>query len=237
MLVAALVLLYGIATLGQQESVPDHFWSSGRTGAVVLVLLGVLAGIGSFTITGSVRSLLRRADADGRLVTPCREIAWLIQDQTAIPAGAVGVHVWEIAGPFFARRLRRRATFRTKSARQMPVLWTRGKGVLGQCWASSAENQLNDMKELDAHATSESAFCAIPAVDRFNMTWQEYAAGRHYGVIWVAKLFAGLGDAPKLRGMLSIDIEGHDYADELRVVLNDRGKDVLGLLAMCEEIL
>jgi hypothetical protein len=131
MLVALLVLMYGIATLGQQEAVPHRFWATGGTGAVLLVVLGILAGVGSFAVTSSVKSLLARSDADGQLVTPCRELAWLIHRQTKIPFGAVGVHVWEIAGPSFARRLRRRTTFRVKSGGQMPVLWTRGRVCSG----------------------------------------------------------------------------------------------------------
>jgi hypothetical protein len=106
--------------------------------------------------------------------------------------------------------------------------------VLGQCWASSETNQLSDLKGLNA--LTEAEFCALPSIQRFGMTWQEYGEGRHYSVVWVAKLFAGRGDAPKHRGMLSVDVEG-DHLGELKKVLNGHGEQVRALLTMCEGIL
>ena len=233
-LVAGLVVLYGVATLGQQNKVPRTFWEQGHGGAVVLVALGLLAGVGSFVVTFSVKGLLDRGEADGQLITPCRDIAWLIQTRTEIPHGAVGVHVWQIAGPPFARRLRRRATFRAKSARQMAVLWVRGKGVLGQCWANAADDQLNDLGALNA--LDEPDFCGLLPVQRFNMTWSEFSAGKHYGVVWVTKLYTGLGDAPKLWGLLSVDIEGSGHTDGLKEVIRTHSKEMRALLDMCERL-
>jgi hypothetical protein len=237
-LVASLVLLYGIATLGQQEAIPHGFWDEGGTGAAVLVALGLLAGVGSFAVTFSVKGLLRRAETDGKLITPCRELAWLVQSVAKVPHGTVGVHVWEIAGPPFARRLRRRTTFRSKGGRQTPVLWTRGKGVLGQCWADpEARDQLNDLEDLYARAPNEKAFYGLSSVDRFNMTWQELSAGRQYKLIWVAKLYAGLDASPKHAGMISVDVESAGYADELEKLLDERGDDIRALLSLCEDLL
>ena len=237
-LVAVLVAAYGIATLSQQNDVPNKFWLSGHSGALLLVILGVVAGVGSFFVTFNVKGLLDRAESDGKLNSPCRDMAWLMETDTGIPRGAVGVHVWEIAGPFFARRLRRRATFRTTRGRQTAVLWTCGKGVVGQCWADGeATDQLSDLQALHAAAVNEARFCTLPAKDRFNMTHREFKAGEHYDLIWVTKLYKGSGDAPKLRGMLSVDVEGTGHADALADALTRTSKEVRALLDMCESLL
>jgi hypothetical protein len=237
-LVAALVVLYGLATLGQQDNVPLEFWKQGHLGAVLLVALGALAGLGSFVVTFSVKGLLKRAEIDRELTTSCHEIASFVEARAGAPRGTVGVHVWEIAGPRLARRLRRRATFRAETGNQMPVLWTKGKGVIGQCWADpNVKDQLEDFETLRARAPDERSFCELPASERFNMTWQEFQAGEHYDLIWVTKLYRGLGDAPKLWGLLSVDVEHPGHADSLRKALKTNGIEMRAALNTCEKLL
>lgn len=84
-MVAGLVVLYGLATLGQQNNVPLRFWEQGHLGAALLVALGVLAGLGSFIVTFSVKGLLKRAEIDRELTTPCREIAWFVEVHAGAP--------------------------------------------------------------------------------------------------------------------------------------------------------
>ncbi|HWD10799.1 MAG TPA: hypothetical protein VG366_03080, partial [Solirubrobacteraceae bacterium] len=160
-----------------------------------------------------------------------------VENNTEIARGSVGVHIWEIAGPFFARRLRRRAMFRTQAGAHTPVLWTRGKGVVGRCWISDEKDQLTDLAELQAYATTEDRFCALEPRERFNLTWSEFQAAKQYNLIWVTKLYRGQGDAPKLKGLLSVDVEGRGHADELAKALTTHKAAVRALLDMCEQLL
>ncbi len=231
------MFLYGAATLAQQNDVPTHFWEHGKPGATMLVILGVLAGVGAFIVTFSVKGLLARAQTDGKLITPCHNIAWFFESRAGMPHGTVGVHVWEITGPLIARRLKRRATFRTKASRQMPVLWTRGKGVIGQCWANpKKKDELTDLAALRERAPDETSFCQLPAYERFNMTWQEFEDGKHYDLVWVTKLYRGLGNSPKLWGMLSVDVEVPGCADAVKAALRAHEDEMRTLLNTCEEL-
>ncbi len=120
----------------------------------------------------------------------------------------------------------------------MPVLWTKGKGVLGQCWADpNAKDQLEDFDKLRARASDERGFCGLPAYERFNMTWQEFQAGEHYHLVWVTKLYKGLGEAPDLWGLLSVDVEHPGHADDLRKALKMHGKEMRAALNTCERLL
>jgi len=47
------------------------------------------------------------------------------------------------------------------------------------------------------------------------MTWKEFQDGTHYHMIWVTKLYLGVGDAPKPWGLLSVDVESPGHADAL----------------------
>jgi hypothetical protein len=231
---AFFVALYALATLGQQDDVPKGFWAAGHSGVVALVGLGVLAGIGSFVVMLSVKGPLARAKVDSKLITHCTAIAWLLEEKGGIPRGGIGVHVWEIAGPPWAQRLRLRASFRVAAGEGTPVLWIKGKGAVGQCWASPKRDELSDLAKLRREGPDQARFCDLSATDRFNMNWQEFSHGGAYDLIWVRKLYVGVGTAPRVWGMVSVDIAGDVTVPVFEEMLKDQKKELVALLDLCE---
>ncbi len=233
--VAGLVAAYGVATLCDTKDVPSEFWQAGHVGAWLIVVLGVVAGVGSFVVTVSVGGLLRRAEIDRKLTDTCRDVAWLVEHKTSIPHGTLGVHVWEVVGPPLLRRLKRRSTFRSTDHRPLAIVWRKGKGVLGACWAGTSEDELFDLSTIDAR--NEAEFCALAPHKRLNMNWAEFQMGKHYRTIWATKLYAGPKEAPKVGGLLSIDVEVLGHTEELRSVIEHNQRELRNLLNLCESLL
>jgi hypothetical protein len=236
LLVALAIAVFGVASLCWQEELPTRFWTPGHTGAVILIVLGVAAAIGSFLSAFSLKPLLAEANLEGELIRPCREMAWFWETQVGLPRGSVGVHVWQVAGPPFARRLSRRGTFRAKTGRETAVLWTRGKGAIGQCWDLPQKDRVFDLAELRRLGPDEERFCALAPRVRLEMTWEEFGESPQYDLVWVAKLFKGK-DARRLWGVMSVDVEGDGHRQAVLDALAQHAEDVRDVLSMCDEIL
>ena len=233
--VAALVLVQGGVLVAEEQGWPKKFWKS-DTGTAIFVCVVVVTSVAYFVVTFRFARLVDRGRQDQRLFSACRDIANLVSRVTTVPHQKIGVHVWSIMGPPSAKHLVRRANFRAVGHRRLSITWRKGKGAIGRCWATG-ETFVADLEALEARGADETRFCALPAETRFEMTWQEFQAGRRYRAIYVTPLRAGPPSAQRIRGCLSIDIQENGKAEELEHKLIEHEAELAPLLNICEQVL
>jgi len=158
-LLAATLLAVGAAL--RESSFPDAgLWKAGHPSRTALLAVAVLTYIGNVLVIVGYRRSLRRSDNDTKLNAACRDLAALVVENTNLERDEVAVHVWEVAGMRGVRRLVRRASFVPWERQQTPVVWRKGKGAIGQCWADG-EWKLADLDALQQAAPDEAAFEAL----------------------------------------------------------------------------
>jgi hypothetical protein len=232
---AFLVVLYGAATLSRGQRWPDWLWTS-RFATPAYVVLGAVTTLGYLLVTWRFGTLLRRADEDQQLYSACRDIARFVIDNSSIASKTLGVHVWEVGGPRFARRLRRRATFRPVGHQPLPIVWRKGKGAIGRCWADGGTFVL-DLEQRLRMAPDQAAFERLNEEERMGLKWREFEASRHYRAVYVTPLYGGAEGAPTIAGCISIDVQEDGKAGELELLTNTRHHDLAPHFDVCERVL
>jgi hypothetical protein len=211
------------------------YWKSGAPASYILAAVAALSYVGYCLVVIGYRRTLTRSDQDGRLYTVCRDIAGLIERVTGLDRASVGVHVWTIRGLPGIRRLERRATFVSIDRPRTAITWRKGKGVLGQCWLRD-DSVLADLEAL-ANAQTERAFYSIPRADRYLFTWHDAKATRHYKAALAWPVHGGHENAPKVVGVLSVDVQTDGAYDVLAKLREDHRADLDAHRAVIEAIL
>jgi hypothetical protein len=231
----AVVAGYGAAQLAKSENWPrESVWAAGTPWNFLLVGLGVAALIGYGLVTIGYARALRKADQDKELYKICRAVVPLLESQTTILHGKVGVHVWTVRGPRGLRHLERRAQFIPQERRTTSITWRKGKGAMGQCWDTDSP-VVADVEALEALASDEAAFCQLPRAVRFGLTWQEFAESKHYRAILAIPLRTGPSGAHRFRGCLSVDVQENGKAAELDALV--QSNQFSYVLSICESVL
>lgn len=213
--IASLVLTgaFVVLTVAKEASWPDAaFWASPPFWVSILRVLGVLAAASVPIQLWLARRRLGTSRARQRLADYSRLMFHEFVEGRRDMYPALGVHVWRIRAPWRGDPfLERVVTFRLAHRDQSRVVWTKGKGVIGECW-SSGEEKVADIRPLKAaYDAGEDVFEALPAGDRNNLSYDEFRQVRHYMAIYARPLFAGR----KLIGCVSVDCTLSDSYDHL----------------------
>jgi hypothetical protein len=234
--VLGFVTLTGVGAVLKEVDIPRaSFWKPSAPAGIAFAIVAALSYVGYCLVVVGYRRVLKHSDEGARLYTTCRDVAALVERETALPRECIGVHVWAIRGWRGLRRLERRATFVPVDRPPSAITWSRGKGVLGQCWLRD-DWILADLERLSDAAT-EREFYAIPRRDRFLFTWHEARATQHYKAILAWPLHGGPENAPRVVGVLSVDVQADDGVDELDALWTTKRQDLVAHLAVCEAIL
>jgi len=234
---AALLLGAGASVLALAHSAefPDRkAWNSDAP--LVVAQIAVMA---LFLVTQSANTILRRRGRrNRRLEDACREVAGLIDEECPeLPLRYVGVRIWSVGGPFFARHLRRKASFFLSGDRgQSGIRWTKGKGVLGAAWEQRRE-VIHDIAAIRDRARDEQGFEALPPEDKMQLSHKEFLSMRQYEVVYASPLYsrAQTSSDPAVRGVIAVDILEAGHFDELRAAVgHPRFASIIGV---CESAL
>jgi hypothetical protein len=230
------VVLYAVAVVGKAEDVPSGAWDAGKPLGVVLLILAAVSTVGYWFVTVSYGRSLRNSEDDRLLTSTCHEIAYLVANALGTGPREVGAHVWTVGGPRFARHLRRRATVRPVGHRKLPIIWLRGKGAIGHCWATQ-ETFVADLDDLAQLGPDEATFCALDPETRLRLTWHEWQISDYYRAIWATPLHVGPEGAPALGGCVSVDVRQPNRAHDLERIMKERADDLRPFLEICQRVL
>lgn len=201
----------GALALSRSASFPS---ASAWDGVTMLFLSQLAVAVGLVVSQTYVFVARRRSRRSALLEDACRAVAAHI-DVTAphLQLRFVGVHIWKVAGLPFGRHLRRGARFLLAGERpQSGVRWKRGKGLVGQAWASRSP-QLADLSILQRKVGCSDDWNQLSLSERLGLTWEELDATRSYKAVYAAPLFdrTPSGGDPAVRGVLAVDVmqEGH----------------------------
>ncbi|MEA2386899.1 MAG: hypothetical protein QOJ22_1073 [Thermoleophilaceae bacterium] len=225
--------LVGVFALARSEDFPKaDAWAAWQP----LQLLHIVAAV-AVLVTQVYLFLARRRNGRNRaLEDACRQVAAYMDEACPkLPLREIGVHIWVVRGPFFAKHLRRGARFLLLGDRtQSGIRWKKGKGVVGIAW----ERRGYEIKNLDglaARASTELAWRQLPDADRLGMTWDEFQATKQYKAIYAAPLFdrrQTSGD-PEVRGVVAVDVLRRGrYLDLKRATIGSSTFD--SIVGVCE---
>lgn len=212
----------------------EEWWSDGHPLPVIQVgvfVLWLFIQLG-IVIAGA------KSQRNRKLEDACREVAALIDDQCpALPLRDVGVRIWIVSGPPWARYLRRGASFLLSGQRsQSGIRWVKGKGAVGVAWQRRL-NTIIDIEDVRKKAMSQSHYEALPETERLGLSWDEFQRTPAYQAVFACPLYSRVatsGDLPVL-GVLAVDLLRPGYFQELKKATE--GPAFEGVVGLCEDAL
>ncbi len=233
-LIAGITALAGIATGFKEADVPNPiFWTQGWPHTAFPILAGAALGL-SFIATLGYKHLVKKAELSDRLQSPLRELTALVRRHTVLQHHDVGMHVWLVKGPPRLKRLERATTFAVRDRRRAPLIWTKGKGVIGTVWATD-EYALVDLAPL-CDAKTEKDYYALDEKARFNLSWSQAQALRRYRTVFAWPLHGSGSSADKVVAVVSLDVQEPGHTDSLETAWKDHNTDFEPFLALIEAI-
>jgi hypothetical protein len=105
------------------------------------------------------------------------------------------------------------------------VVWTKGKGVIGRCWATATDQGVNLTALFGpADGLTEAEWLARSEEDRLGMTYADYQKTRYHGVVVATPI---LDRDAEVIGVVSADAPGDAFAR----LSNDEVREALGATA------
>lgn len=133
----------------------------------------------------------------------------------------VGVHLWTVAGPPFARYLRRSSTFLLVEERERSgIVWVKRKGVVGTAWDEGVA-VTRDIDAIRSKAVSREAYEALDPEDTMNLDWEEFRRTPYYRAVSGIPLYRRAGVTSGVRGVVAIDFLEPGHFRELEAAVRD----------------
>ncbi|MEP6976604.1 MAG: hypothetical protein ABI948_00975 [Thermoleophilia bacterium] len=229
-----LILIFGAVQIMRAAEWPDaRTWKSGA-GLVAFVALAIAVAVLSFLVAWGYRGLLASRRREERLAKAANGIARVVMKHTKLKRDEVGVNIWRVRGPKGFRRLDRAAIAVEEDREETPILWTKGKGVIGYCWSKKAP-RFADLEDLRSALPTEEEFCSIPREERFKFTWSEFQEVNRYAAVLAVPLKPRGFGRFAVKGVLAVDCSNVDRRSELDGL---QGKpDFVTIKRTCEDIL
>lgn len=202
-------------------------WDLADGWVIAAAVAAALAGLAEPVMaTVEDRSLVQRLQRTRDVELALRGALVTVMHLFGLECDRIGVNAFVVRTHRVRRwlpdALVRVARFRiTDSPPPSRVAWTKGKGVIGECWATGRDigrDLGHDFADfLDA---GEAVWLAVPDDVRLGMSYEELQATRQHGAVVATPV---LDDGLRVRGVVSIDgpTEHFDayWSDEARAVL------------------
>src|SRR4051812_6061601 len=195
-----LVAATGALALAHSANFPsEKAWADGHPLPFIQIAAGILLILNQVVLVVRGRKEQRNTELEGA----CRRVAAYIDEQCPnLPLREVGIHIWTVAGPPFARHLRRSGSFLLTSDRaRSGIRWTKDKGVVGAAWTKRTM-VIRDLEEIRRRTHSQEQFASLPAEEKFGLTWDEFRRTPHYVAVCANPLYsrANHSGEPAVRG-------------------------------------
>jgi hypothetical protein len=92
-----------------------------------------------------------------------------------------------------------------RETKATPIVWTKGKGVIGRCWARN-ETTFADLAEFRRRHNHRRAFCELPRDERFRFTWGEFQDTKRYRAVLAVPLRPRIYGRYRMRGVLAVHV-------------------------------
>jgi hypothetical protein len=225
-----LVAATGALALAHSADFPsEDAWSSGHALPPIQIGAGILLVLTQVVLV--VRG--RKGRRDEELEGACRRVAaYIDQECPNLPLREVGVHIWTVAGPPFARHLRRSGSFLLIGDRaRSGIRWTKDKGVVGAAWTKRTR-VIEDLEEIRCRVHSPEQFADLPEDKKFGLSWDEFQRTPHYFAVCANPLYSrdNHSGQPAVRGILAIDLLSDGHCEGLeRATRDSKFASVLGI--------
>lgn len=217
----------GLAFAHSSEFPSANAWSKGHP--LLFIQFGFFALLGLTQL--AVLIWERRSRRNQELQAACQSVAAFVDEHCPnVRLREVGVHIWTVGGPPFARYLRRSGSFLLAGERERSgIVWTRGKGVVGAAW-EEGRRITRDIDAIRERAISKVAYDSLPAEDTMGLSWSEFQKTPRYSAVSGSPLFRRTGDVSKVRGVVAIDFLERGHFEELVSATENPGfADVIGV--------
>jgi hypothetical protein len=204
--ILALGLVAGAVIALNEGRIPSGFWAN-RQGWVTGARIALVSVAAVEPIRALVARQLDKRDRDrAELVEEVLYYTLVRIDEATsdkLKWHDIGIHVWEVTGPFRWRLfLRRVARVRIKSRTEGQGRLRRfhkGEGAVGDCWATH-EGGVWDASNFPP--ASKSEFETLTEAQRMGFSWEQASRAKGYGCIVVAPMFS---DDGTFKGCVSAD--------------------------------
>jgi hypothetical protein len=209
--------LLGLAALAASQlagmDLPPGFWDDRQW--LIYVAVGVLAlSAGAEPLWEAVLVRWRRhRELRQRDIDTILRATLLRLDDAGLDWREIGIDAFCVSHrlPFWEQRLTRVGRLRMiqRPASEPKVRWTRGKGVIGRCWATRRYVVVNVAALYREHAeASPHEWNAKPAEERLGMTYGEVQATRDYAAIAACPILDPDG---RFHGCVAVDAPEGNY--------------------------
>jgi hypothetical protein len=227
--------VFSLATIARSVEFPEKgWWKPGQPATIVLLVAGAIAGVGAVITAVRVNRRTRRAT----LSEACIQLAAYIDETCpSLSLRDVGIHVWRVGGPPFARRLHRRQQFLLRQRQPSHVSFTKGKGLIGNVWATGVPD-IKDLESDYAGVTTAAHFQELSDENRLGLSWEEFQRTRRYTAVWASPLFRNSDFDDRVIGVISVDIQASGVFNEVAAATKTTpGPELDAILAACETAL
>jgi hypothetical protein len=213
-----LLLSGGLALAHSAEWPSAHAWSKGHILPVAQLIAFALLGLTQLAILVSGR----RAQRNQSREDACQLVAAYIDEHCpGVQLRNVGVHLWTVAGPPFARYLRRSSTFLLVEERERSgIVWVKGKGVVGTAWEEGV-TVTRDIDAIRGKAVSRDVYDRLGPEDTMNLSWEEFRRTPYYRAVSGIPLYRRGGAASGVRGVVAVDFLEPGHFGELESAVAD----------------
>lgn len=195
-------------------------WAPG-SGWNWLLIVMVPALLLSLLVIWGYGRVLRRSGEDAELYRIARDTFYFVSEQLSVRRDVLGVNIWVVRGFTGARHLHRRVQFLTQERQPTSIVWCKGKGVIGYCWADN-HPLVADNTAIAAQGGTKEAFCELPANERFGLSWEEFQQVQHYQAVLAVPIRCGPSGAPYVAGCVAIDVQEDGFAAPLETLGESR---------------
>jgi hypothetical protein len=213
-----LLLSGGLALVHSAEWPSGSAWSKGHPLLLAQLLVFVLLGLTQLAMLISGRRAQR---SEGR-EKACQLVAAYVDEHCPqVQLRNVGVHIWTVSGPPFARYLKRSGNFLLAGERERSgIVWVKGKGVVGATW-EEGRPITRDIDAIRDKAVSRGAYEALGREDTMNLSWEEFGRTPHYRAISGIPLYRRAGAGSAVCGVVAIDFLEPGHFRELEEAVGD----------------
>jgi hypothetical protein len=217
------------ATVAREADWPETWWETGW-GRGALIALTALTGAGTVLVVQGYRRFLRRDAKKAALREGAESIAQLVEKQTSLTPGEFGVHIWLVRGMKGFRRLVRGPS-QAREHHETPIVWTKGKGVIGQAW-KRRKTRYADLDLVRELYPSQEDWCGQKREKRFRLSWDEFEETRRYRAVVAVPLRAHRFARYRVRGVIAIDALVSGKAAELEAL--EKTPEFSAIRRLCE---
>jgi hypothetical protein len=224
------ILLAMVAVAREAKFYDERWWQSGGRGQIAFLVLTALTALGGFFVAIALRRALIRENRESQFQTAAEQLARLVRDEINLAPHEFGVNIWLVKGMKGFKRLVREAKV-AEPRSPTPITWTKGKGIIGEAWASG-KTRVWDLDHIRASNPTREAWCGLRRHERWRLSWNEFEKTNRYRAVLAVPLYRHRFGLHRVRGVAAVDALIPGKKDALKALEPTREFDAV--IATCQ---